>query len=96
MDYLRSSSICSEKFSFKPRVPFAFQPVDPEILTDWKVPRVSICDFATVFSGGGGGVQGGYIYLPAKAVWRLPYPQGSLRDISLQSPEIPYSICQPL
>ena len=39
VEFLRRSSVCSEKFPFIPRLPFSFQPVEPEILGKWKAPQ---------------------------------------------------------
>ena len=36
VEYIRRSSVCSGKSPFDPRVPFAFQPVEPDILAKWK------------------------------------------------------------
>ena len=36
VEQLRRLSVCSGKFPLEPRVPFAFQPVEPEILAKWK------------------------------------------------------------
>ena len=43
MENLQSSSVCSGKFSFDPRVPFTFQLVKPEILAKWKAPDETSC-----------------------------------------------------
>ena len=40
VEQLRRLSVCSGKFPLEPRVPFAFQPVEPEILAKWKAPLV--------------------------------------------------------
>ena len=44
VEYLGRSSVCSENFPFDPRVPFAFQLVEPEILAKWKAPEVTGTD----------------------------------------------------
>ena len=44
VEYLRRSSVCSENFPFDPRVLFAFQLVEPEILAKWKAPEVTGTD----------------------------------------------------
>ena len=41
VEQLRRLSVCSGKFPLEPRVPFAFHPVEPEILAKWKAPLVS-------------------------------------------------------
>ena len=38
VEQLRRLSVCSGKFPLEPRVPFAFHPVEPEILAKWKAP----------------------------------------------------------
>ena len=35
---IQRSSVCSQTFTFKPRVSFTFQPVELEILAKWKAP----------------------------------------------------------
>ena len=48
VEQLRRLSVCSGKFPLEPRVPFAFQPVEPEILAKWKAPQV--IDLQTIYS----------------------------------------------
>jgi len=35
LEYLGRLSVCSRKFLADPRMPFAFQPVEPKILAKW-------------------------------------------------------------
>ena len=39
VEQLRRLSVCSGKFPLETRVPFAFHPVEPEILAKWKAPQ---------------------------------------------------------
>ena len=39
VEQLRRLSVCSGKFRLETRVPFAFHPVEPEILAKWKAPQ---------------------------------------------------------
>ena len=39
VEQLQRLSDCSGKFPLEPRVPFAFQPVELEILAKWKAPQ---------------------------------------------------------
>ena len=41
VEHLGRLSVCSGKFPLEPRVPFAFQPVEPEILAKWKAPLIT-------------------------------------------------------
>ena len=48
-EFFRRSSAYSGKFPIELRVPFAFKPVEPEILPKWKAPQVSVLERCTIW-----------------------------------------------
>ena len=46
---LQKVSVCSGKFPVELRVPFAFKPVEKEILPTWKAPQVSVLERCTIW-----------------------------------------------